>query len=341
MSTPNLALNLPNFDSSPWHDDVNANFSVIDAVIAATFGLTNIKGLYKNSTSVTAAEIYADSVSGSLFRVVTSHVTGASPLTFAQERAATPANWEAISVIEAIQAAIDAKAWAANAENAVVADGLFSSLHYAAKATTQAGIATTQAGFATARVGLATTQAGNAAASASTALGYLNAFEGSYIGQYADDAAADASGKTIVDGVFYFKTNATAGLRVYNSEWSAAVFDTTGTLMAANDLSDLTSAENARNSLGLRWLTKSTTYTASSGEKIAADVTAGAWTLTLPPSPSSGDVVMVSVIDGDAKTNNLTIDGNGNNIYGDTTLIYDVPLSTVWLVYNNTEWRLA
>jgi hypothetical protein len=116
---------------------------------------------------------------------------------------------------------------------------------------------------------------------------------------------------------------------------------TAGTLMASNDLSDLASAEVARNSLGLRWLVKSVAYTAVAGEKIAADVSAGAWTLTLPLAPVSGAVVMVSVIDGDAKTNNLTIDGNGNNIQGETTLIYDVPLATVWLVYNNTEWRLA
>jgi hypothetical protein len=203
-------------------------------------------------------------------------------------------------------------------------------------------------------------------ADVTTTLGYLDAFEGSYIGQYANDAAADASGKTIVDGVFYFKTTATAGLRIYNGSWSAAVLDTAGALMAVNNLSDVGSAATARNNLGLGsvdntsdankpvstaqqtaidssviWTLKSTTYTASSGEKIAADVTAGAWTLTLPASPNSGDVVMVSVIDGDAAANNLTIDGNGNNIYGDTTLIYDVPLSTVWLVYNSTEWRLA
>jgi hypothetical protein len=114
-----------------------------------------------------------------------------------------------------------------------------------------------------------------------------------------------------------------------------------GALMASNDLSEVSSAEYARDNLGLRWLVKSEAYTAVAGEKIAADVSAGAWALTLPLTPILGAVVMVSVIDGDAATNNLTIDGNGNNIQGDTTLIYDVPLATVWLVYNNTEWRLA
>jgi hypothetical protein len=181
-------------------------------------------------------------------------------------------------------------------------------------------------------------------ADVTTTLGYLDAFEGSYIGQYSDDAAADASGFTIGAGVFYFKdtgVEATSGLRIYNGSWGAAVLDAGGALLSVNNLSDVASAEIARDSLGLRWLVKSAAYTVVAGEKIAADVSGGAWTLTLPLTPVSGAVVMVSVIDGDAKTNNLTIDGNGNNIQGDTTLIYDVPLATVWLVYNNTEWRLA
>jgi hypothetical protein len=103
-------------------------------------------------------------------------------------------------------------------------------------------------------VALATTQAGNAATSASTALGYLNAFQADYIGTYADDAAANASGFTIGAGVFYFKdtgTPATSGLRIYNgSAWSAAVLDTAGALIAANDLSDVASTAAALSNIG-------------------------------------------------------------------------------------------
>jgi hypothetical protein len=116
--------------------------------------------------------------------------------------------------------------------------------------------AAAQVALAADEVALATTQAGNAATSASTALGYLDAFEDSYIGQYADDAAADASGKTIVDGVFYFKTTATVGLRIYNSGWSTAVLDAAGALMAVNNLSDLASPTTAKATLGLETLTQ-------------------------------------------------------------------------------------
>jgi len=91
------------------------------------------------------------------------------------------------------------------------------------------------------------------------------------------------------------------------------------------------------------WLLKSTAYTASPGDRIAADVSGSAWTLTLPASPVAGDFIDLAVIDGDASVNNLTISGNGNNIQGDTTLVMDLSLSPVdvSLIYNNTEWRIA
>jgi hypothetical protein len=123
-------------------------------------------------------------------------------------------------------------------------------------AAAQVALAADEVALAADEVALATTQAGNAATSASTALGYLDAFEDSYIGQYADDAAADASGKTIVDGVFYFKTTATVGLRIYNSGWSTAVLDAAGALMAVNNLSDLESPTTAKATLGLETLTQ-------------------------------------------------------------------------------------
>tara|TARA_R110000796_G_scaffold88030_1_gene189506 strand:+ start:478 stop:1395 length:918 start_codon:yes stop_codon:yes gene_type:complete len=110
--------------------------------------------------------------------------------------------------------------------------------------------ATAQVALAADEVALATTQANNAAGSATTALGYLSAFEESYIGQYADDAAADASGFTLGDGVFYSKNVAPKGLRVYfDGAWGAAVLDANGALMAANNFSDLGSVATAKTNL--------------------------------------------------------------------------------------------
>jgi hypothetical protein len=114
----------------------------------------------------------------------------------------------------------------------------------------QVTLAAGQVTLAAGQVALATTQAGNSATSAATALQNLNAFQEDYIGQYADDAAANASGFTIGDGVFYGKNTAPKGLRVYfDGAWGAAVLDANGALMAANNFSDLASVPTAKNNL--------------------------------------------------------------------------------------------
>lgn len=52
----------------------------------------------------------------------------------------------------------------------------------------------------------------------------LAAIEAASIGSYANDAAANASGKTITEGVFYYKSTATKGLRLYtDGAWTDAV----------------------------------------------------------------------------------------------------------------------
>jgi len=62
------------------------------------------------------------------------------------------------------------------------------------------------------------------------------------------------------------------------------------------------------------WRAASTTVTVQAGAQILANTSTGAWTLTLPASPATGDEV--SIIDSNYKfnTNNLTIGRNGSNI---------------------------
>jgi hypothetical protein len=55
-------------------------------------------------------------------------------------------------------------------------------------------------------------------------------------------------------------------------------------------------------------------YTAAVGDKVAADTTSAAWTLTLPATPSNGDTITVLDYAGTFDTNNLTIARNGSNI---------------------------
>lgn len=64
------------------------------------------------------------------------------------------------------------------------------------------------------------------------------------------------------------------------------------------------------------WLIKTTTYTAAAGEAIMADTSGGAWTLTLPASPSANDVVHVADYAGAFATYNLTVARNSQKIMG-------------------------
>lgn len=108
--TPNLYLFLPNFNLSPWHDEVNANFRSIDATIRSLFGLTNLLGEYQNSTAVTTGDRFFDTTTGFYYEALSDFTTMASPNTFATERTTYPARWTLIDAAEALDAATNAAA---------------------------------------------------------------------------------------------------------------------------------------------------------------------------------------------------------------------------------------
>jgi len=64
---------------------------------------------------------------------------------------------------------------------------------------------------------------------------------------------------------------------------------------------------------------KTTGFTAVSGNGYFVNTTAGAITVTLPTSPSAGDIVAVSDYAQTANTNNITLARNGSNIQGDAS----------------------
>ena len=88
------------------------------------------------------------------------------------------------------------------------------------------------------------------------------------------------------------------------------------------------------------WIVKTTTYTASNKEAIAADTTAGAFTITLPASPTAGYFVTFADSGHSFNTNNLTIGRNGSTIENSATdLIVDVSNIFVSLIYDGTTWK--
>ena len=90
-------------------------------------------------------------------------------------------------------------------------------------------------------------------------------------------------------------------------------------------------------------LTKTGNYTALAGDRILADTSGGAFTITLPASPSAGDKIHVLDAAASFDNNNLTIARNGKKIQSATA---DLTITTentgIGLVfYNDTYgWRI-
>lgn len=129
--------------------------------------------------------------------------------------------------------------------------------------------------------------------------------------------------------------------QIANTEFVANALTEQGALIAEDNLSDLGNVQEAVGNLGLNYSMVSATATATKFQSVAADVSGGAWTLSLPASPSAGDWVRVVVVSGDPEVNALTVSGNGKNINGDASLTVDVIRATVTLIYNGTEWRIS
>jgi hypothetical protein len=62
------------------------------------------------------------------------------------------------------------------------------------------------------------------------------------------------------------------------------------------------------------WALKTSAYTAVDGDRLLADTTAGAFTITLPASPAVGQYVEINDAEETWPTNNLTVARNGSNI---------------------------
>ena len=98
--------------------------------------------------------------------------------------------------------------------------------------------------------------------------------------------------------------------------------------------------------LGESWTEKvvgDSPYTASDGDNLFCDCSSGAITITLPASPTIGMQVKIIDGDGNAGTNNITVDGGAEKVQGDAA---DMTISTnsaaVSLVYydSGNGWRL-
>lgn len=132
---------------------------------------------------------------------------------------------------------------------------------------------------------------------------------------------------------------ATLGGVVYSTATKLAITSagTAGQVLTSNGAAAPTWQDAAG---GSAWIKKITTYTATKGDKIIADTTTTAFTITLPATPSTGDSVTIA----DANNwsiNNLTIDRNGSTIEGlSDNFILDIKGIVVDFVYDGTTWEI-
>ena len=94
---------------------------------------------------------------------------------------------------------------------------------------------------------------------------------------------------------------------------------------------------------GSDWLTKTTTYTAFAGDKIFANTTGGAFTITLPATAVVGDEIRFVDLANTFDTANLTIGRNGKNIEGaasDLTISVEGAGNTLVFVDDTKGWLI-
>ena len=98
------------------------------------------------------------------------------------------------------------------------------------------------------------------------------------------------------------------------------------------------------NFVGVTFSIITSNYTAGKNEYIFADTSSSSWTLTLPASPSLGDIVSLNDLAGTWDINNLTVARNGHNINGLTeNLICDSKDCSIRLTYSNATygWKIC
>jgi len=88
------------------------------------------------------------------------------------------------------------------------------------------------------------------------------------------------------------------------------------------------------------WAKKTANYTMVNGDRILADTSGGAFTLTLKASPATGDTHTVKS-GGSAATNNITIGRNSQTIMGlSEDMIISTPNLEVTFIFDGTTWRI-
>ena len=100
--TPNLNLELPDFNVITWHDQVNGNFTILDAAINSL----DLAGLWENATAYVAGDKVVDPLDALVYICQVNH-TSAATGTMAADRILHPTYWSVLGSTGTFLALLD------------------------------------------------------------------------------------------------------------------------------------------------------------------------------------------------------------------------------------------
>ena len=159
--------------------------------------------------------------------------------------------------------------------------------------------------------------------------------------QNTSGTAGNVSGTVVVANGGTGLTTLTANSVIVGNGTSAVNFVAPGTAGNVLTSNGTTWTSTPSGGGGLEYVVKTANYTTSDLEGVLADTSGGAFTVTLPITPSAGAQVVIADSGNSWGTNNLTIARNGSTIADVAeNLVCDITGASIQLVYDGTTWNV-